>query len=508
MNYPFWDADIGYGLLMGTVAVLHVFVSHFAIGGGLYLVLAETYARKNGDTLTLKFLERLSKFFILTTLVTGALTGVGIWFIVGLLSPAGTEVLIHHFFWGWATEWVFFTIEICAAIIYFYGWRPMSARDHLVVGWIYFGAAWVSLFIINGIITFMLTPGDWLNTGSFWDGFFNPTFWPSLVFRTGICTMLAGLFSLAVASRLKADAFKSRLVRYNAVWGITGLIVMAPSFLWYIISIPPDVRSAAEETMPFAMARADHTIWFAAAIIFMLVFFGLMVPKRYSTPIGIAVLTLGVIWFGQYEWFREAVRKPYIIYDYMYGNEVELARIDTFNSDGYLEHTDFRTGDDGADLFRHTCRSCHTLKGYKALKPWLDGTDEEYIAGIVRGVGVMKGNMPPFHGKRVESQLIAGHLYHQLDHRHIGEIYNLTGPELGKKVYEIRCSGCHEFGGYNDKAESLIGLHREDYNDLLDIAGELGEEMPDFTGDNVERTALIDYLIALGEGGIHVPAGL
>ncbi len=38
MPYPFWDVGVGYGILMAIFAVVHVFVSHFAIGGGLYLV--------------------------------------------------------------------------------------------------------------------------------------------------------------------------------------------------------------------------------------------------------------------------------------------------------------------------------------------------------------------------------------------------------------------------------------------------------------------------------------
>ena len=44
MNYPFWDVPIGYGVLMGVIAVLHVFISHFAIGGGLFLVVTEQRA--------------------------------------------------------------------------------------------------------------------------------------------------------------------------------------------------------------------------------------------------------------------------------------------------------------------------------------------------------------------------------------------------------------------------------------------------------------------------------
>ena len=86
MNYPFWDIDIGYGIIMAVIAVIHVFVSHFAIGGGLYLVIAETFARKKNDRLKLQFLEKLSKFFVLVSVVFGALTGVGIWFIIGLLN--------------------------------------------------------------------------------------------------------------------------------------------------------------------------------------------------------------------------------------------------------------------------------------------------------------------------------------------------------------------------------------------------------------------------------------
>jgi hypothetical protein len=95
MNYPFWDTGIGYGALMAAIAVVHVFVSHFAIGGGLYLVVAETSARKAGDDRRLEYLAGLSKFFVLVSLVFGALTGVGIWFIIGLLNPAATEVLIR-----------------------------------------------------------------------------------------------------------------------------------------------------------------------------------------------------------------------------------------------------------------------------------------------------------------------------------------------------------------------------------------------------------------------------
>ena len=246
MNYPFWETGSAYGIMMAIIAVLHVFISHFAIGGGLYLVVAEIFARRHHDMQRLNFLKGLSKFFLLVTLVGGASTGVGIWFIIGLLNPAATEVLIHNFVWLWATEWTFFLIEICAAIIYYYGWQKMSAKNHLIVGWIYFAAAWMSLFFINGIVSFMLTPGEWLTSGDVWDGFFNPTFWPSLALRTGICIMLAGLFSLLVISRYKPSEFKTKTSRYQAAWGLVGIIFIIPGLVWFLAAIPETVSTAAQ----------------------------------------------------------------------------------------------------------------------------------------------------------------------------------------------------------------------------------------------------------------------
>lgn len=502
MDYPFWDVDIGYGILMAIIAIVHVFVSHFAIGGGLYLVVAESSARKKNDTLKLEFLKRLSKFFVLVTVVFGALTGVGIWFIIGLLNPAATEALIHNFVWGWATEWTFFVIEITAAIIYFYGWDKMSAKAHLTVGWLYFGAAWLSLFVINGILSFMLTPGDWLATGAFWDGFFNPTFFSSLVFRTGICIMLAGLYALVVASRYKADDFKKGLVRYNAYWALAGMVIMLPTLQWFISSIPQEIIDAVWGTHLTPVSAMNASYINLALLAVIIIIFGLLIPKRYNIVIAIVAMVFGISYFGEFEWMRESIRKPYVIYNYMYGNGIWLGKYDTYVKDGMLPHIKVKADDEKRDLFNHACRSCHTLNGYKALAPHYNGTDIDFIAPTVYGSHMMFGNMPEFMGTQQEARMIATHIYNNIDQRPFTEIYNnLSGVELGKKVYDIRCGKCHIFGGLNDKAESILGLSEDDYNDLLDMAGEFADEMPPFTGDDDEREALIKYLMSLPEGG-------
>ena len=140
VNYPIWDLPIlGGGVLIGTIAILHVFVSHFAVGGGLFLVLTERKAYRDNDADLLAYLRTHSTFFVLVVLVFGAVSGVGIWWSIGLVSPAATSTLIHVFVWVWAMEWVAFFTEIAAAFVYYYGWDRLSRRAHLTAGSAFIG---------------------------------------------------------------------------------------------------------------------------------------------------------------------------------------------------------------------------------------------------------------------------------------------------------------------------------------------------------------------------------
>ena len=210
MNYPVWELSFaGGGLLIAVIAIVHVYVSHFAIGGGLFLVLTEMKGYRENSPAILDYVKKHTKFFLLLTMVFGAMTGVGIWFTISLLNPGATSTLIHNFVFGWAIEWVFFLGEIVSLLVYYYTFGRMEKSKHLLVGWVYFIFAWLSLFAINGIIGVMLTPGEWLSTGNFWDGFFNPSFWPSLFFRTFLTLMLSVSKSPPVVGSSSPSALSS-----------------------------------------------------------------------------------------------------------------------------------------------------------------------------------------------------------------------------------------------------------------------------------------------------------
>ena len=253
--------------------------------------------------------------------------------------------------------------------------------------------------------------------------------------------------------------------------------------------------------MPTPIRSIEISFWLAGVIALGMLVLAASAPRKLGTAVALGFMALGLAWFGAFEWSRESLRKPYIITGYIYGNGAEVAEAANYQRDGYLAQIPYRTGHDGADLFRHACRNCHTLEGYKALKPAFAGTDRAFIAAIIQGAQHLKGNMPPFMGTAAEAELIADHLYQRIDKRPLADIYKLDGTALGRKVYDIRCGKCHVFGTDSDKTKSLAGQSAEDLNGLLDMAASMGEGMPAFTADAAERKALVTYLQTLGKGG-------
>jgi len=420
MNYPVWEIPaIGGGMMIGIIAILHVFVAHFAVGGGLYLVLAERKAYRENDPAVLEYVRGHSLFFVLVVLVFGAVSGVGIWWSIGLVSPAATSTLLHIFLWAWAIEWVFFAVEIAAAFVYYYGWDRLDRRTHLTVGWIYFVTAWLSLFMINGILTFMLTPGLWLTTREFWDAFWNPTAIPSLIIRTMVSIALAGLYGLVTAAAIPERRLKAKMVRYAATWLLPASLVLPLGGAWYISRIPPLAREISMGGSPAVTIFAGLSI-VLSAILFIFAFFGpFQRPQHFNLPFAFMLALIGLSVTGVTEWVREAVRKPYVIYGYMYSNGITRREQEAIRRDGALRAAKWVTTKEirqdnrleaGRNLYEIQCASCHTIDGFNGLQFAVMGWREEFIDFQLQHLSELKGFMPPFMGTEAERRALAAWL--------------------------------------------------------------------------------------------------
>lgn len=433
MDYPIWDIAMGGGVLMGIVAITHVIVSHFAIGGGLLIAVTETLSVKRNDPEMRDLAKRSSLVLILFSTVFGAISGVGIWVVAGLISPAAISALIRNFVWGWAIEWVFFFVEIVAALIYFGTWNKISKRAHVMVIWIYFIAAYLSLVIINGIVSFMLTPGKWLETGAFWDGFFNPTYFPSLVLRTGIVILMAVAFMVWPA-RKAADEARVRLNRYLGKWAVAGALISYAGYRWWEAALPDTVRSLflGKGALLDGLAMTRHEVMWSVAVFLVLSIIFLLLMPRMAKVIPLVLITIAAFsFFGTYERLREGTRKPFIIHDYMFSNGVLVKEVGELNEKGMLSKARWAARvpatdsvEMGRQVFDAQCRSCHTIDGYLSIRELAPEDPDmmysilyalydqgEMFTALEPGEAVAMGDlnypfMPPFVGTEEEMEAL------------------------------------------------------------------------------------------------------
>jgi cytochrome bd-type quinol oxidase subunit 1 len=439
--------------VIGIIAIFHVMISQFAVGGGLYLPMAERKAMHmpEGQLRTdwLNQLDRYSKFFLVLTAVFGTVSGVGIWFAIGLTHPEATSTLIHNFVFGWAMEWVFFLVELTTIIVYYNTWGKIDPKLHLAVGWCYAGASVFTLIIINGILTFMLTPGDtWLavaGTGQeaskFWYAFFNPTYWPSLFLRSCVCCALAGIWALITASRIDGDKqpeLKTSLVQWSVKWLVPSFVATPFILIWYLWMVPASqqalltlgIDTIGSGTFSIITRIALLIIITSATIVGVAYFLAYRNPLEFNLSHATALLLLALIATGSGEYAREMLRKPYVIGRWMYSNGVRVPYVSRINQEGYLAHSmwvwhgppvlwvklvppGFTMENDpddsysrGEAIFRGECGSCHTLGGYRPLKSLLAGRDRANIGNFITMLHDYKPDspyrrfMPPMTGTK------------------------------------------------------------------------------------------------------------
>ena len=506
MNYPVWYIPtVGGGALIAFIAIVHVFVSHFAVGGGAFLIALEKKAYKEENAEMLEIVKRFARFFILLTMVFGSVTGVAIWFITALVNPGGISLLIHNFVFGWAAEWVFFVMEIVAAFVYYYTFGKMDRKTHLKIGWIYFIAAWMSLFLITGIIDFMLTPGKWLETHNFWHGFFNPSFIPSVGFRTFMSFLMAGVYGLFVLSFYKDGEAKEKFTRYSALWVVISLVLMIPFAFWYIHVLPQHAKALVYGQSPtIARATVYFAVSFGAALLLGLIVF--FKPKLNHKVVSVLIFIAGFVIIGAFEWTREAARRPYVINEVMYSNMILKSEVPVLQKEGFLKKAKWVTVRNiteenkiqaGKEIFIHQCYACHTIDGFNNdIKVKAKAMSYTALIKYINKIHQIRYFMPPFAGNEEEAEALAAFIAGDLLGKEIKKPEQQTAVN-GEILFEDNCSSCHEKEDMHDLIEDW---DRTRIRKALDMLNKLNPEMPDYDGTPQEKDILADYLYKLAEG--------
>lgn len=433
-------------MLIAIIAILHVIINHgLAVGFMPFVTWLEQrgVSRSGQDQITdLEWDNMVYKImkvaFIITTTI-GAMTGVGIWFSVALVSPASIGSLIRVFYWAWFIEWLVFVTEVVLIMIYFLTWKNSNSSlkakiRHINFGWYLSIFSWITMAIIVSILGFMMDPGNWETNKSLLNGFTNPIYLPQLLFRTPTAMLVAGIFGMLLITLFTKAGSNLRLnaVKYASKW----LLLWAPisligAYIYY---------NAMPEAMTANMSTAVGTIAFsqyydllkyfvAGGVGFTLIvgIIGVYKTKVLKPYMVIIPVITAIAYLGFFERVREFIRKPYVIGQYMYSNLLLEDDYVVYKQDGILKHATYTSVNEvtednkieaGKNVFTIACSRCHTAQGVNSI---LDVFDRMYgstgkpldvasMAAYMPNMHTARNFMPEFPGNEKEAEALATYI--------------------------------------------------------------------------------------------------
>lgn len=427
--YPVWEVSyLSPGIILAIIAVFHILPSHLSVSAMWFNVYFESRAIRENRPELMEFVKKFTLMLLVFAYVFGSLSGVGIWFATTVTAPRGISALIHNFVWAWATEWVFFIIEVSSIFVYYYTLEKIDKKTHLKLGLIFALASWPTMMIIVGILSFMLTPGKWLETGSFIHGFFNPSYFTQLFVRTAFMFVIGAVYSILVSTRIKNENVRTLVVKTAARWGTIGLFAGAVLIHFFLRYLPSD-RTEIYNTIVSDGLKKGMLI----SGIVILIYFVYSYLQPLKINIAQAVISIIVVFAGIWsgERIREILRKPYVITNFMYSNQIIMSdipskgiksEIDEIKNSGVLRKfsyvpaqlmkiQDKNLVDAGRLVALISCSSCHVLndRGLRPLPRMVERLgleDPDVVESFIDALGSYPF-MPQFAGSEMEKKALA-----------------------------------------------------------------------------------------------------
>lgn len=433
---PTWfEPGVGSGWVVGFIATIHVLFSHTSVGAAIFFAFLANYAHSHQRPDLLEFIRRYGLFLLVFSYVLGSITGPGIWYSTTVASPRGISALIHSFVWMWATEWVFFVIEVVGVYMLVYLANKLDGKTYLKLSVIFGLTSYTTMLVIVGILSFMMWPGkpEWYEQGGVLSAFYGPNTFAQLGMRTAFMFTITAVVGGIVAARFDDAAFKKDVAGRLAWLGIISAAAGAAMFQWYLSTLPETAALVLENRLPG---------WFKPAVMSILagiVAYFFMTLIRPSTLVvkGAYAMTLAVLVFGLWpeEVTRESIRKPWVAGQYVYSNQVigrdvpgmgvrsEIPQIEAhgfmkthvFMPENLRTITDSNRLEAGRLLALATCSNCHSLTstGMRPLQNYFTADSSVVEVAEYLQAALSSGNtlyMPQIPLKDDEAQALATYI--------------------------------------------------------------------------------------------------
>jgi len=439
--YPMWYVPtFGSAFSIAIIATIHVMASHTSVGASILLAYLATKAYKENLPQIYDYIKKYLIGLLVFSYVSGSITGPGIWFSATVANPRGISALIHNFVWVWAAEWIWFIAEVTLVYILFYTLGKIDQRSWLRLAWTFAIGSWATMYIIVGILSFMLSPGHekWFATGNILDAFYNKNYFPHLLMRSSFMFAIAGTIGIVIASLMKKDlpenVYKS-IVKTMSYWGIAGLIFGSMFFAWYVSTLPERSLVMLSGIVPKWYYALIFTILVVLLAHFVITAIRPTVAKPYvAYPIYLLIFFLGVY---PEEKIRETIRKPYVAGEFVWVNQIIArdvpakgikAETETIKEKGLLQLNPFvpeglRTITPenkimaGKAIAILQCSGCHNVTGSSGLRPFgqkfAGMTSEDTVYNFLANYLTPQNHppyMPYFVGKDEELRALSAYI--------------------------------------------------------------------------------------------------
>ncbi|RZK76330.1 MAG: cytochrome c [Pedobacter sp.] len=447
MDIPLFHLDwLNNRMLIALIATVHALINHSLAVGFLPLMawLENKGVMNSGpDEVTdAKWDKMVYKMmwtaFIITTTV-GAMTGVGIWFSVSLVSPNSIASLIRVFYYAWFLEWTVFVTEVVLILIYFLTWKNANKSiraktRHIKFGWYLSVFSWVTMAIIVSILGFMMDPGNWKDKKDLITAFTNPLYIPQLLYRTPLAMVLGGVLGLFLVGVFTQRGDGNRIKAFRAIgkWILCWLPFAVAGSIYYFRVIPETQLA----NMSVAIGTQAFQQWYdimwkvilaATSIILITAIIGVWKPKVLRVPFLAVTLLFAFAFMGLFERVREFIRKPYIIREYMYSNLLREEDYPLYKKDGILKWATYTSTPEitpqnkieaGRNVFMLACSRCHTTQGVNSVVEVFDKMygstgkpfDAPSMKNYVKNLHNARAYMPPFPGNKKEIDALVAYI--------------------------------------------------------------------------------------------------
>jgi mono/diheme cytochrome c family protein len=239
---------------------------------------------------------------------------------------------------------------------------------------------------------------------------------------------------------------------------LLGAVLITVGGMGWHYFLPPSAEAALLSAAALNILVA--LIFALTIVVFFLLYLGPYKNPGWLSPGFAGSLCLfGIAAFSTGEFIREAVRKPFVVYNVVLANQIFPEEVQKLRAEGYLnggtwtkqyvkEHYPQTIVGDriesdallklpqadrvalGHVMFQYHCNDCHAaIEGYSAVGPLLRGRTREMIRSTVEHLNSVFF-MPPWCGTSQETELMTDYLLSIAPPRPAGMIVGVDNKEV------------------------------------------------------------------------------